>query len=327
VLRELKLNPADPKTQALLLVCNRYDLDPVLKHVVLVDGNVYITRDGLLHVAHASGKLDGIEVLSQGADSTHFTAVVAVYRKDMSRPFTYPGRYARDSRQAKKGYGPEMALKCAESMALRRAFDVGGIATVEEQETIADVVYHDARIPEVSGPIAVVASASAEPVWPVDYADDTPLDVSEAHTKNTLVMLLEGDKARARAIWAAHCADAVPTTLGQLRQAIVKADATETRDAAQAAASGPARVLDWQVLQSMMNEVYARPGAAAEWLEDRLYRKHGRRIAWEDYMAGEEGDVDAYWMEATMLELREKFPPEEPDEGPEGWEDEDGSPY
>lgn len=48
ILRALKLDPNDPNTQALLLVCQRYDLDPVLRHMVLISGNPYITRDGLL---------------------------------------------------------------------------------------------------------------------------------------------------------------------------------------------------------------------------------------------------------------------------------------
>lgn len=132
VLRTLRLNPADPKTQALVLVCERYGLDPVLKHVVLVDGNVYVTRDGLLHVAHKSGKLDGIEVVDEPKltdDKQHWTAKVAVYRRDMSRPFSYVGRYPAKGGNQK--YAPEMAVKCAEVMALRRAFDVA-IAAREE---------------------------------------------------------------------------------------------------------------------------------------------------------------------------------------------------
>lgn len=150
VLRTLRLNPSDPKTQALVLVCDRYGLDPVLKHVVLVDGNVYVTRDGLLHVAHKSGKLDGIEVLDEPkltADGKHWTAKVSVYRKDMSRPFSYVGRYPASGGNVK--YAPEMAVKCAEVMALRRAFDVA-IAAREE--------LHDAT----EQPITALAPAAVE---------------------------------------------------------------------------------------------------------------------------------------------------------------------
>lgn len=135
VLKSLNLNPRDPKTQALLLVCEKYGLDPLLRHMVLISGNPYITRDGLLAVAHRSGQLDGIEVLEVGEDKEHYTARVSVYRKDMGRPFTYTGRFPK----AKKNeYGPEMAIKVAEVAALRRAFAVTGVATVEEQWDVAE---------------------------------------------------------------------------------------------------------------------------------------------------------------------------------------------
>ena len=57
----LGLNPNDAKSHAVVAVCERYELDPVLKHVIVIPkGGVYITRDGLLHIAHRSGQLDGI---------------------------------------------------------------------------------------------------------------------------------------------------------------------------------------------------------------------------------------------------------------------------
>ncbi len=129
VLRALNLNPRDAKAQALLLICDRYGLDPVLKHMVLIQGTPYVTRDGLLHVAHRSEQLDGIEIIEQGETPTHHVAKVSVFRKDMSHPFTYVGRYPKNG--SNKAYGPEMAVKCGEVMALRRAFDVGLCATEE----------------------------------------------------------------------------------------------------------------------------------------------------------------------------------------------------
>lgn len=135
VLRALRLDPADPNAQAALLICDRYDLDPVMKHVVLIQGRPYITRDGLLTIAHRSGTFDGIEVVAEGEDDTHWTATVAVWRKDMSHPFRYSGRHPKKSGNQ---YGREMAVKCAEVMALRRAFSVTGVGTAEEQWDTAD---------------------------------------------------------------------------------------------------------------------------------------------------------------------------------------------
>lgn len=130
VLKALNLNPADPKVQALVLTCQQYGLDPVLKHMILINGNAYITHKGLLHVAHESGRLDGIELVEQGETDGEWWAKVSVFRKDMGRPFTYVGRYPRSG--TNKQYGPEMAITRAECMALRRAFDVA--APVQEEQ-------------------------------------------------------------------------------------------------------------------------------------------------------------------------------------------------
>lgn len=129
----LGLNPRDPRSHAVVAVCERYALDPVLKHVVVIpNAGVYITRDGLLHVAHRSGALDGIVVEDQGETESEWWAKVSIYRKDMSRPFTFRGRYSKSA--SNKKYGPEMALKCAEALALRRAFDVAGLPVLEERD-------------------------------------------------------------------------------------------------------------------------------------------------------------------------------------------------
>lgn len=115
-----------------MAIAQRYDLDLLLKHLVLIDGRAYITRDGLLHIAHRSGQLDGIEttrpVLTE--DGKHWESTCSVYRKDMGRAFTYTGRYPSSGGNAK--YAPEMAVKVGEVAALRRAFDVAA-PTAEER--------------------------------------------------------------------------------------------------------------------------------------------------------------------------------------------------
>jgi len=135
VLQYLGLNPGDPKSRAVVAVARRYDLDPLLKHVIVIPkGGVYITRDGLLHIAHRSGQLDGIVVEQEptlSEDGREWVARVTVYRKDMRHGFTYPGRYPAGTGNVT--YAPEMALKAAESHALRRAFDVTGLPTEDEQ--------------------------------------------------------------------------------------------------------------------------------------------------------------------------------------------------
>jgi hypothetical protein len=134
-LRYLGLNPNSPADRAAVAVCRAYGFDAVLKHVVVIPkGGVYITRDGLLHVAHRSGQLDGIVVEQEPIlTNGEWVARVSVYRKDMRHPFTYPGRYSATG--GNRQYAPEMALKAAEAHALRRAFEITGLPTLDEQRT------------------------------------------------------------------------------------------------------------------------------------------------------------------------------------------------
>jgi hypothetical protein len=144
-----------PEQRALALhICERYDLDPMLRHVVMVEGKPYITRDGLLHVAHRSGVFDGIEVTDPVLGDTHWTARATVYRKDMSRGFTYSGRYPKSG--GNQRFAPEMAVKVAEVMSLRRAFDVSA-AVIEERWDMEEVP--TASTPRPVQPLAEKAAA------------------------------------------------------------------------------------------------------------------------------------------------------------------------
>jgi hypothetical protein len=123
LLKAIGLDRAAPEQRELALaIAARYDLDLMLKHLVLIEGRPYITRDGLLHIAHRSGVLDGIETSEPTVVDDYWRVSCSVYRKDMSRPFTYYGRYPTKGGNQK--FAPEMATKVAESMAMRRAFDV-----------------------------------------------------------------------------------------------------------------------------------------------------------------------------------------------------------
>src|SRR3990167_10179537 len=78
----------DDQVKVALLICDQYGLEPLLKHVAIIGGNAYITRDGLLHVAHQSGQLDGMPETVIGQDDFGMYATCTVYRKDMAHPFT-----------------------------------------------------------------------------------------------------------------------------------------------------------------------------------------------------------------------------------------------
>lgn len=174
VLTYLGLNPDDPRSQAVVAVAQRYDLDPLLKHVIVIPkGGVYITRDGLLHVAHRSGQLDGIVVEQEptlSEDGREWVARVAVYRKDMGHPFTFPGRYSVSG--SNREYAQEMSLKAAEAHALRRAFDVTGLPALDERRPEGDM-------PQRSGGLAVALAdekPESEQQEPAPAPTDEPAD-------------------------------------------------------------------------------------------------------------------------------------------------------
>jgi hypothetical protein len=131
LLKAVGLDKLAPEQRELALnLSERYGLDLLLKHLVLIEGRAYVTRDGLLHIAHRSGVFDGIEVTEPRLDGEFWRSTCSVYRKDMSRPFTYPGRYP--AKGGNQRFAPEMAVKVAEVQSLRRAFDVSA-PTVEER--------------------------------------------------------------------------------------------------------------------------------------------------------------------------------------------------
>ena len=144
ILEYLDLDPRKVETQALLAVCRRYNLDPLLRHVVLVEGRTYITRDGMIAVAHDSGHFAGLEVDAVVEDDDGWTTTATVWRDDMPRPFRYPGRAEKvvkgdtPKRAAQRlQAGPKMAIKDAELTALRRAFNVAGADSESELDAAA----------------------------------------------------------------------------------------------------------------------------------------------------------------------------------------------
>lgn len=148
LLKAVGLDRVSPEQRELALnIAQRYDLDLLLKHLVMIDGRPYVTRDGLLHIAHRSGQLDGIETTEPSLVDGFWRSTCAVYRKDMSRPFTYTGRYPEKGQNAR--FAPEMAVKVGEVMALRRAFDVAA-PTAEERWDIDVPVVEPAPKPTLA---------------------------------------------------------------------------------------------------------------------------------------------------------------------------------
>jgi hypothetical protein len=173
LLRAVGLDKAAPEQRELALaIADRYGLDLMLKHLVLIEGRPYLTRDALLHIAHRSGQLDGMQTTEPVVVDGFWRATATVWRKDMSHPFTYAGRYPERGGNAK--FAPEMALKVAESMALRRAFDIAApsaderwdadvpIVTAAPVQTLAEVARSRATAVQDAPPAAETVEAEPE---------------------------------------------------------------------------------------------------------------------------------------------------------------------
>jgi len=131
LLKAVGLDRLAPEQRELAIhISRQYDLDLMLKHLVMIEGRPYVTRDALLFIAHRSGQFDGIEVTTPEIVGDEWRCTATVWRKDFSHPFTYGGRYPTKGGNQK--FAPEMAIKVAESMALRRAFNVAA-PVVEER--------------------------------------------------------------------------------------------------------------------------------------------------------------------------------------------------
>jgi len=144
-LNALGFDHKNPAHRVAVKLAAHYGLDLYRKHLVMIETTPYITRDGHLDIAHRSKMLDGIGIVDQGETDKEWWAVCQVWRKDMSHPITYRGRYPKSG--TNKRYGPEMAIARAESMALRRAFAITGLRSVDEADE-APEVYEAVIVPD-----------------------------------------------------------------------------------------------------------------------------------------------------------------------------------
>lgn len=121
-LQYLGLTPGQPAAQALILVCKRYELDPLLGHVSLYDGKPYVHFAGYLHIANAHPEFAGVECVKEWDDDTYCYATVRVHRADRDFPSERTGK-SRKQKRKKDGstYTDDDADAKAFAQACRRA--------------------------------------------------------------------------------------------------------------------------------------------------------------------------------------------------------------
>ena len=168
--------------------CQRTGLDPFSKQIYAIrrrqkqsDGNyAYVMTiqagiDGLRSIAERTGQLDGSETFWCGEDGQWqdvwlgakppAAAKVIIYRKGCAHPFSGVARFA--DYNAGQGLwskmGATMIAKCAEALALRKAFpaNLSGVYTTDEMEQTEEVTVTSVAAPKAALPAAAAKDTSA----------------------------------------------------------------------------------------------------------------------------------------------------------------------
>ena len=156
-------NATDSDMQYCIAVAKSFNLNPILKQIFFVERKAKINgewhskieplagRDSFLTLAHRSGKFAGIKsdcflkdkpVFINGGwqNKKELVAIAQVYKKGHETPFEAEVRYDEYVQKTSDGRTnkfwaekPETMLKkVAESQALRKAFDISGLYSVDE---------------------------------------------------------------------------------------------------------------------------------------------------------------------------------------------------
>jgi len=155
----------DDDVDLALAICARYNLDPLLKHVQLIPSNkkdesgkwtkaysVYVTRDGLLHVAHESGIPFAVQFDEPQAKANPYSKQDDIYLTGTLKREGFPdlvaglwfSEYQGTNNQGQplgawKTHPAAMHQKVVEVYLLRRGFDVS-LPAYEEVQPDAEPV-------------------------------------------------------------------------------------------------------------------------------------------------------------------------------------------
>lgn len=142
------LNPA--QTKIFFYTCQALGLNPLLNEIACItyknhqtnesSMSIQVMRDGFLTIAHRSGKFAGLEsgVNMSEDGKTIISGWAKVYHKDFQVPVSQEADFEEYNAPFRnplwKTKPKTMIKKVAESMALRKAFNVSGVYAPEEIE-------------------------------------------------------------------------------------------------------------------------------------------------------------------------------------------------
>jgi phage recombination protein Bet len=125
----------------LLFMAREYGLNPLKKEIWAVKYQdnpalIFVSRDGLLTIAHRSGQFGAMETTCELDQVTKrpVSATCTIWRKDFEKPFKNTVYFSEYNRKMALWIEKPcvMIMKVAESSCLRRAFNVSCLLTPEE---------------------------------------------------------------------------------------------------------------------------------------------------------------------------------------------------
>lgn len=220
-------NATDSDMQYCIAVAKSFNLNPILKQIFFVERKAKINgewhskieplagRDSFLTLAHRSGKFAGIKsdcflkdkpvfINGEWQNKKELVAIAQVYKKGHETPFEAEVRYDEYVQMTNDGRitkfwaeKPETMLKkVAESQALRKAFDISGLYSIDENEEDNEPIRDgQTKIAKPTQNLNELLSGSGKPNSSVgaktsqtEYIEAEPVEVEIATVKENLTV-------------------------------------------------------------------------------------------------------------------------------------------
>lgn len=222
-------NATDSDMQYCIAVAKSFNLNPILKQIFFVERKAKINgewhskieplagRDSFLTLAHRSGKFAGIKsdcflknkpvfINGEWQNKKELVAIAQVYKKGHETPFEAEARYDEYVQRTSDGRinkfwaeKPETMLKkVAESQALRKAFDISGLYSIDEAEGGELIKDGQTKIAKPTQNLNELLSSSEKPNSSVgakksqtekaEYIETAPFEVEIATVKENLTV-------------------------------------------------------------------------------------------------------------------------------------------
>jgi phage recombination protein Bet len=256
--RTIAKGTSDDELELFCMTAKRLGLDPFAKQIYAIKRGsamtIQVGIDGFRAVAARTGMLDGQEGPYWCGEDGNWKDVwlgdkppsaskVMVYRKNCAHPFTgvanYSG-YAQQSNQLWRTMGPSMIAKCAESLALRKAFpnELSGVYAPEEMDQ-ADVRQHALPSHASPGRAIELGATASKSIDVTTYVVDDDGEGADSYLSNAVIAMADVESADDLKAMASKFTDAPKSVRVSLNEAyknrmkFLRSKEAQPKDAAQ----------------------------------------------------------------------------------------------